>query len=119
MTIPQRMNPQRRYLLDILVHGQDIARPLGRERPLASERAIPALRHAWSSSFYGAPKRFAGMRFVATATDWSTGDGPLEVRAPVGDLLLLATGRAAGLTEVSGPGADEAAGRMASSSGGR
>ncbi|WP_298799869.1 maleylpyruvate isomerase family mycothiol-dependent enzyme [Pseudonocardia sp. 73-21] len=100
-------------LLDILVHGQDIARPLGRERPVLAERAIPALGHAWTSSFYGAPERFAGLRFVATDADWSTGDGPLEVRAPVGDLLLLATGRTAGLEGVSGPGATEAAERIA------
>lgn len=108
LTISSPFDP----LVDILVHGQDIARPLGRERPVLPERAIPALGHAWTSSFYGAPKRFAGLRFVATDGDWSTGDGPLEVHAPLSDLLLLATGRTAGLTGVTGPGATEAATRL-------
>ena len=36
------------------------------------------------------------------------GEGP-QVRGPAADLLLLATGRAAGLSGVSGPGAAEAA----------
>lgn len=99
-------------LLDVLVHGQDIARPLGRERPVPLERAIPALEHAWTSPFYGAPKRYSGLRFVATDANWSTGDGPCEVHAPVSDLLLLATGRAAGLSEVTGPGAAEAIARL-------
>jgi hypothetical protein len=36
-----------------------------------------------------------------------------EVRAPASDLLLLATGRAAGLAGATGPGAGEAEQRMA------
>ncbi len=79
-------------LVDILVHGQDIARPLGRARPMPPDRVQPALEHVWSSSFYGARKRFAGLRFVATDVDWSVGEGA-EVRGPSGELLLLLTGR--------------------------
>ncbi|MCZ2858684.1 maleylpyruvate isomerase family mycothiol-dependent enzyme [Blastococcus sp. VKM Ac-2987] len=98
-------------LTDVLVHGQDIARPLGHRREMRPDRALPALRHVWSNGFYGRPgKRFAGLRMVATDADWSAGtDGP-EVRGAVGDLLLLATGRAAGLDGLSGPGVGAAAG---------
>ncbi|TMR31190.1 maleylpyruvate isomerase family mycothiol-dependent enzyme [Nonomuraea zeae] len=100
-------------LTDILVHGQDIARPLGRERPMPVGRALPALRHVWTSFFYGTRKRFAGLRLVAADADWAGGEGPLEVRGPAGDLLLIATGRPAGLAGLTGDGVSEAAARLA------
>lgn len=100
-------------LVDILVHGQDIARPLGRQREMAVDRVAPALDHAWSSMFYGRPdKRFRGLRFIATDAGWSAGEGTREVRGPASDLLLLVTGRAAGLAGLTGVGVEEAAGRM-------
>lgn len=100
-------------LVDILVHGQDIARPLGRRREMAAGRVAPALDYVWSSSFYGRPeKRFGGLRFVATDAGWSAGGGQREIRGPVGDVLLLATGRTAGLAGLTGPGVEEAAARL-------
>jgi hypothetical protein len=42
---------------------------------------------------------------VATDVAWSVGNGP-EIRGPVVALLLLLTGRRAGLDEVTGDGAD-------------
>lgn len=98
-------------LVDMLVHGQDIARPLGRTREMPSPAVAAALDHAWGSSFYGARKRFAGLRLRATDLDWSAGEGE-EVRGPAGDLLLLATGRPAGLDALDGPGVTQAAARM-------
>jgi uncharacterized protein (TIGR03083 family) len=100
-------------LTDILVHGQDIARPLGRRREMPPARVTPALEHVWSSVFYGRPdKRFNGLRFIATDAGWSAGEGASEVRGPVGDLLLVASGRAAGLANLTGPGVEDAAARM-------
>ncbi|WHT15959.1 maleylpyruvate isomerase family mycothiol-dependent enzyme [Crossiella sp. CA-258035] len=90
-------------LTDTLVHGQDIARPLGRVRVLPVERALAALEHVLGSAFYGARKRFAGLRLVATDADFCSGEG-VEVRGPVGELLMLATGRPSGLAGLSGPG---------------
>jgi len=98
-------------LVDVLVHGQDIARPLGRTREMPAERVLPALEHVWSSSFYGARKRFPELRFAATDLPWSAGDGA-EVRGPGGELLLVLTGRAAGLAALDGPGAAEVAARL-------
>ncbi len=98
-------------LTDILVHGQDIARPLERPRPMATERVLPALRNVWTSVFYGNQKRFAGLRLVATDAEWSVGEGQ-EVRGPAGDLLLLATGRRAALTGLTGAGVTGAATRL-------
>ena len=91
-------------LLDALVHGQDIARPLGRPRLMPLEPAIAALEFVHKNKFYGAPKRLRGVRLVATDADWSGGEGPDELHAPVADLLLVATGRPAGLTNATGPG---------------
>ncbi|MFE4575941.1 maleylpyruvate isomerase family mycothiol-dependent enzyme [Streptomyces chartreusis] len=93
-------------LTDFLVHGQDIARPLGRAHAMPAEQTVAALEHVVASRFYGAAKRLRGVRLVATDADWSTGEGPAEARGPVGDLLLLATGRPAGLAGLSGPGVE-------------
>ena len=65
-------------LVDFLVHGQDIARPLGRVREMPPEPASAALEHVMKSPFYWARKRFL-----------TTGLPDL----PVPDLLMLATGR--------------------------
>ncbi|WLW51357.1 hypothetical protein QU709_08305 [Streptomyces sp. SX92] len=83
------------------------------------DQTVAAIDHVLASAFYGARQRLKGVRLVATDADWSTdgsrgrsrGQGPSpsssdEVRGPLGDLLLLATGRPAGLTGVSGPGAE-------------
>lgn len=96
-------------LVDVLVHGQDVARPLGRKRETPAEQTVAALEHVLASRFYGARKRLLGTRLVATDQEWSAGEGPDEVRGPAGELLLLATGRAAGLAGVSGPGAERIA----------
>jgi uncharacterized protein (TIGR03083 family) len=94
-------------LNDLLVHSQDLAIPLGRGRDLPVDRALPCLRHTWAAPFVGAAKRFAGLRLVATDAEWTEGEGP-EVRGSVGDLLLAANGRAAGLDRLAGEGLDEA-----------
>lgn len=99
-------------LVDVLVHGQDIARPLGRDRTMPVERVVPALEHVWASSFYGAASRFDGLRFVAVDADWTAGTGDREVHGPAAELLLVSTGRAAGLPALGGPGAGEVAVRL-------
>jgi uncharacterized protein (TIGR03083 family) len=99
-------------LNDVLVHGQDIAVPLGRPRTMPVERVVPCLPFAWGSPFRRPAKRFAGLRFVATDAEVTLGDGPTEVRGPAGALLLVVNGRAAGLSDLYGPGAAEAADRM-------
>ncbi|GAB3821294.1 maleylpyruvate isomerase family mycothiol-dependent enzyme [Kribbella italica] len=90
-------------LLDALVHGQDVARPLGRPRPMPAEAAVIALEHVLSSKFYGAPKRLRDVRLIATDHPWSSGTGSHELRGPLADLILTATGRPAGLLNLTGP----------------
>ena len=93
-------------LTDVIVHAQDIARPLGRAHPMVPGHVVPALTHAATSRWYGGAKRFAEVRLVATDTYWSLGTDGDEVRGTAGALLLAATGRSVAYPELSGAGAD-------------
>jgi len=91
-------------LLDVLVHGQDIARPLGRPRPVAPAAAATAATRAWRMGWpFWARRRLRGASLVATDSDWRAGTGP-AVCGTTGDLLLLVTGRRQVLPQLSGPG---------------
>lgn len=94
-------------LLDVVVHGQDIAVPLGLERPVPTEAGVASFSRAWQMGWpFWARRRLREVTLVATDADLRVGSGP-EVRGPLSALLLLATGRttAAGRL-VSGPGAE-------------
>jgi uncharacterized protein (TIGR03083 family) len=80
-------------LIDVLVHGQDIALPLGRIRPMPTAAAAAAAQRAWDVGFpFRARKRLAGLRLAATDTDWAVGSGA-SIEGPIAALLLLVTGR--------------------------
>jgi uncharacterized protein (TIGR03083 family) len=107
-------------LLDIVVHGQDIAIPLGRTLEVSPEVAATAASGAWAYrlSWKGrmSPKVFHALpyddhRLVATDTDWAVGEGT-EIRGPVLAILLLLTGRPVMLPQLGGPGASELAARL-------
>jgi uncharacterized protein (TIGR03083 family) len=91
-------------LIDILVHGQDIAIPLGRSRPMPTEAAATAATRVWDMGWPFHPQRtFSGLELVATDHPWSVGQG-LRVEGPMAALLLLVTKRSAALAQLSGPG---------------
>ena len=91
-------------LIDVLVHGQDIAVPLGRERPVPPVPAAAAAQRAWDMSFpFRARRRLAGLRLRATDGDLALGEGA-PVEGTTGDLLLLVTGRTATVHRLSGEG---------------
>ena len=98
-------------LMDLLIHGQDIARPLNRPHPMPTDLALPALVYVAGNRFMGGPKRVAGLELVATDAAWSSGAGP-AVRGTAEDLLLAAAGRAAALPHLSGPGVERLAERL-------
>ncbi|SDS98086.1 TIGR03083 family protein [Nocardioides scoriae] len=101
-------------LIDVLVHAQDVVRPLGRTRAVPPDAAAAAAERAWSMGFpFRAQRRLGPVRLVATDHAWTAGEGE-EVRAPVGDLLLLVTGRDVVLPDLGGPGADRLRTRLLS-----
>lgn len=93
-------------LLDVLVHGQDIAVPLGRPRAVPVEAAAIAATRVWTMPWPMSTTfpRVRGLRLVATDTDWARGEGEL-VEGPIAALLLVLTGRAAAARDrLTGPG---------------
>ncbi len=64
------------------------------------------LRWPWSTR-----RRFRGLSFSATDTDWSAGAGR-AVRGPIHSLLLVLAGRPAALPELTGDGLAELARRI-------
>lgn len=83
-------------LVDVLVHSQDIAIPLGRSHPMPADAAREAADFVWTRGFpFHAQRDHAGTRWVATDIDFEVGDGDM-VRAPIADILLTLTGRPAG-----------------------
>lgn len=92
-------------MMDVLVHGQDIALPLGIDRPMPLDATRVSAEHIWRRGFPFHPdRRLRGFRLTATDVSWSAGDGA-EIRAPIATLLLVLTGRYAALPDLTGPGA--------------
>jgi uncharacterized protein (TIGR03083 family) len=90
---------------DILVHGQDIAIPLGVTRPMPTDAATAGAARVWAMGWpFWARRRLRGYRLTATNANWSAGAGA-EIHGPIDALLLLLTGRPAALTRLTGDGA--------------
>ena len=100
-------------LVDTITHVQDIRRPLGLSRDVPDERLRAAADRAKG---FGWPmqtkKAIAGLKLRATDADWSTGEGP-EVTGPLEALLMAMVKRPAALADLSGPGKDALAARIA------
>jgi uncharacterized protein (TIGR03083 family) len=90
-------------LADVVVHHQDIRRPLGKAREVPKDRILIVLDHP--DPFTSPRRRMRGLRFVATDVGWSTGDGP-EVRGKGEAIALAMAGRPVVLDELEGDGVD-------------
>jgi uncharacterized protein (TIGR03083 family) len=95
---------QQNVLFDVLVHGQDIAMPLGLDLPMPSDAAGEGASRVWTMGWpFWAKRRLHGLKLTATDLDWTVGSGNV-VRGPIGALLLLLTGRTtAAVPLLSGP----------------
>ena len=98
-------------LMDLVVHGQDVARPLGRRHVSPPDVVAACLAYVAPNKFMRGPQRLAGVQLVSTDTGWTHGDGA-ELRGSDIDLLLVAAGRRAGLAALDGPGAAVVAERL-------
>ena len=79
--------------IDILVHNQDVARPLGITHPMPPDAAAAAADRVLTTP--AGIKRWRnpkGVRLVATDIDWAWGEGQ-TVEAPMESHLMRLTGR--------------------------
>jgi uncharacterized protein (TIGR03083 family) len=104
--------PVMAMLGEIIVHGEDIRRPLGIVQNHPPEAALRALADSWKKSnlLIGAKRRITGLRLRATDANWVHGDGP-EVAGPLTSLVLAMTGRKGAHDDLSGEGLALLAGR--------
>ena len=89
-------------LMDLVIHGQDVARPLGRRYDSPPQVVAACLAYVATNRFMGGPRRLSKVRVISTDTGWTMGEGA-ELRGPDIDLLLVAAGRRAGLDTLEGP----------------
>ena len=105
--------PVMAMLGEVVVHGEDIRRPVGLTGTVSDDAANACLQMYTKASFpVGGRKRIGGLRLVASDTGWSYGAGS-EVSGDAMSLLLAMTGRAAGLEGLSGDGVAVLSQRMA------
>jgi uncharacterized protein (TIGR03083 family) len=113
--IPRRALPPRRtvehLLSDVMIHLQDMFRPLGLDQTYAPEVLGLVASTVRTDTGFGGPARTAGLRLNAVDIDWAAGDGP-EVAGPAEALILASAGRPAALRDLTGPGAPVLSSRL-------
>ena len=92
---------------EIVVHGEDIRRPLGLKHEVPQALVTP-VANSWKNSnlLIGAKRRITGVRLQATDAEWAHGTGP-EVSGPLLALILAMTGRKAIHPDLDGDGVAE------------
>jgi uncharacterized protein (TIGR03083 family) len=92
-------------LVEEVVHGEDIRRPLGLNRSYPLQAVVRSLRVQvrTPATFGGAKELTSGIQLTATDADLSIGDGP-EVSGTAIALLLAVSRRRVALDEIDGPG---------------
>lgn len=101
-------------LTDVIVHGQDIRRPLGLAHEFAPERLRAILDYLVTDAAHRGfvpAGRLAGLALTASDLGWTWGVGAL-VEGPAEALALVMTGRAAALADLQGPGVETLRGSL-------
>jgi uncharacterized protein (TIGR03083 family) len=96
---------------EIVVHGEDIRRPLGLRHAYSTGHLGEAIAYVAGDRLTGGRTRMSGLRMIGTDADFAVGAG-LAVKGPAVSVLLAACGRRAALPELSGPGVTELARRI-------
>jgi uncharacterized protein (TIGR03083 family) len=97
---------------EIVIHSQDIRRPLGIAHTYQPEALTLVGDFVIRGNLLlGGKRRSTGLTLVATDVDWTRGSGP-EVRGPLASIILALTGRKAGLADLTGDGVAILAGRL-------
>jgi uncharacterized protein (TIGR03083 family) len=91
-------------LVEAVVHGEDVRRPLGLHREYPVRHVLPALRYQLKTavSMGGGRDRAAGFRLIVVDSKVSVGAGP-ELRGTALTLLLAVSGRPVDAAELFGP----------------
>lgn len=97
--------PMDSRIVEMVVHGEDIRRPLGITRSYPPEAVGRSLHHQARTAvgFGGAKEYLSEVRVVATDSDAALGTGP-AVSGPTLSLLLALSGRRVALADLDGPG---------------
>jgi uncharacterized protein (TIGR03083 family) len=95
-------------LAELVIHQQDIRRPLGlpRDYPEDALRSSLDLCTTRSGNIFVIDRRFRlgrGLRLVATDLDWTSGKGP-EVRGTAEAMLMAIAGRRMVISDLEGDG---------------
>jgi uncharacterized protein (TIGR03083 family) len=89
---------------EVIVHSNDIRRPLGIRHKYPLDAVVQAADFFKGSNLIiGTKRRIAGVSLQATDTEWEHGSGPL-VSGPVTSLLVAMTGRKPALDDLAGDG---------------
>jgi uncharacterized protein (TIGR03083 family) len=97
---------------EVVVHGEDIRRPLGIRHKYADDAlTTTADFYRGSNLLIGAKRRTEGLTLRADDVDWKAGSGP-EVAGPLASIILAITGRRVGLDDLSGEGVATLRGRV-------
>jgi uncharacterized protein (TIGR03083 family) len=96
--------PVMAMLGEIVVHSEDIRRPLGLQHHYA-EGALVAVADNYKKTnlLIGSKRRIAGVRLRASDCDWAHGEGP-EVSGPLVSLILAMAGRRGVHSDLVGDG---------------
>lgn len=96
--------PKVSWLGEVLVHSEDIRRPLGIAHTYPMDAVIEVADfYKGSNTLIGAKSRISGLALRATDTDWSCGSGE-EAAGPMMSLLMAMTGRREACADLTGPG---------------
>ena len=96
--------PKTSWLGEVVVHSEDIRRPLGIEHEYPADAVRQVIDfYKGSNTLIGSKNRIADLTLTATDQDWTHGSGP-AVQGRLIDLLLAATGRATACDRLQGDG---------------
>ena len=98
-------------LADLVIHLQDIRRPLGLPWSYDMELLETVTSTIFPDKGLGVPERVAGLSLRATDTGWAAGDGA-EVSGPSEALILAMAGRPVTLPALAGTGTAVLAARI-------
>ena len=92
-------------LAHLVIHSEDVRRPLGLPGAVAAPSAVLVLDDITSGKHSVGADKLSGLRFQATDADWSVGAGP-EVSGAASTLLSALNGRGASAAALAGAGAE-------------